>query len=304
MSDKKKNETAEDTTAMTVAPDSDILALSSDSNMQQVITENFGTTGLTLADLDKIKIPPQGITSWSIPSILEDDEVTTKELVGVIIGWADKKSWWAKSYGESGGSEQPDCKSNNLTHGIGNPAAFFNPKEEAMLESGQAGQPVRDTGGWLCNSCPHNLFGSAAQGAGKACQDKRFLVVLLQDSVIPILIRVPATSIMPTKQYFKRLAGGRKSYYSVLTAISLIKIQAAQTYSQVQFKALRYLTPEEVAQVQKLREPFQMALDAEDSVEAGYVEKNTSKETLNDMPATTGTSDSAAPTTKQPGDPF
>lgn len=306
MSKDNKDKAVEET-AMTVAPSSDILALSPDGNMQEVISENFGNNSLTLADLDKIKIPAAGGRSWTIPTILEDEEDTTKELVGVIIGWADKKSWWQKSYGESGGKEQPDCKSNDMVHGIGDPTAFINPKEQALMDAGKAGMPVRGSGGWLCSTCPHNLFGSAPQGGGKACQDKRFMVVLLKDSVIPILLRVPATSIAPAKVYFKRLAGGRKSCLSVLTSMSLITIKGTQEYSQIVFKAARYLTDDETAAVRKLRAPFQAALDAEDSIEAGYVEKNAAEETLNDMPGHTG--DAATPaaggsTGKQPSDPF
>jgi hypothetical protein len=287
--------------ALTVKGESDILALSSEGGgMQQVVAENFGATGLTLADLDKIKLPSQGATKWEVPTVLEGEDDTRKELTGVIIGWADKKSWWVKSFAESGGKEQPDCKSNDMVHGVGNPMAFYNDKEATLMDTGKIGAPVRAAAGFLCSTCPHNQFGSAANGGGKSCQDKRFLVMLLTDSVIPVLIRAPATSIMPLKQYFKRLAGGRRSYLSVLTSLSLIKVDAKIAYSQIVPKAVRYLTPEEEAQVRELRAPFQQALDADDAVEQGYTEKNVAEETLADMPSQTDEAAPATPATAEP----
>jgi hypothetical protein len=312
MAKKKEDEAAANgaaeetgTTAMAVTGGSDILALSNEGDLQQVVAENFGATGLTLADLDKIKIPSAGATKWEIPSVLEDEDDTRKELVGVIIGWADKKSWWVKSFAESGGKEPPDCKSNDMVHGVGNPLASFNEKEMMLMQDGKVGKPVRATAGYLCVTCPHNQFGSAQNGGGKSCQDKRFLVMLLQDSVIPILIRAPATSILPLKQYFKRLAGAKRSYLSVLTSLSLIKIEGKIPYSQIQVKAVRYLTADETAMVRDLRVPFQAALDAEDAVEQGYTEKDAADETLADMPTGAGSAPAAdSASSSDPNKPF
>lgn len=301
---KKKDEAAatdaaqETSTAIAVQGESDILALSGDGggDLTQIIEENFGGSALTLADLDKIKLPGSGGKMWEVPSLMDDDS-TREELKGVIIGWADKKSWWVKSFAESGGKEQPDCRSNDMVHGVGNPNAFYNDKEEALMAGGKIGLPVRGSGGFLCSTCPHNQFGSAPNGGGKSCQDKRFLVILLEDSIIPVLLRAPATSITPLKAYFKRLAGARKSYLSVVTALTLIKVDAKIAYSQIVAKAVRSLTPEEEKLVRSLRAPFQAALEAEDAVDAGHVEKTKAEETLNDMPS------AAAPTPVEPAQP-
>jgi hypothetical protein len=285
---KKQTEATEmttpETTALTTAPESDIMALSNGGDLKQIIEENFGGSALTLGDLDKIKIPSAGNIHWSIPSVIEGEDDTTKELQGVIIAWADKKSWWAQAYGDSGGGTQPDCKSNDMVHGLGNPTSHFNEKEQALMDAGKIGMPVKSAGGYLCATCPHNQFGSAEKGSGKACQDKRFIVFLMKDSIIPVLIRVPATSIMPLKQYFKRLAGAKRSYLSVLTGLSLTKIKGTQEYSQIVPKALRMLSDAEVAQVRDLRVPFQSALDAADSVDQGFTDKNVAGESLSDMP--------------------
>jgi hypothetical protein len=289
-------EAAEPSTALQVAGETDILALSPDGDMAEIIKENFGGDQLTLADLDKIKLPAAGGITWAIPSL--DGEDSTKELTGVILAWADKKAWWAASYGESGGGSPPDCKSSDMVHGIGAPNSFFNAKEQQLQDTGKAGMAVRAPGGWLCSTCTHNQFGSAAQGAGKACQDKRFVIMLPLDSLIPILLRVPATSIQPMKQYFKRLAGVRKPYYAVVSTLSLIKVKGTQEYSQIVARAARSLEPHEVAKVKELRGFFQSALDADDAVEQAEVEKKpAAAETLADMPASPASvSDTAAPT--------
>ncbi len=292
-----------------VAAGSGIMALSAEgaSEMKNIITENFGGSSMTLADLDKIKIPSgQGAAVWSLP-VLEGDDEAVKELRGVIIGWADKKSWWHKSFNESGGKEQPDCKSNDMVHGIGQPNMHFNDKELALQAGGKAGTAVKAPGGWLCHTCPHNIFGSAPNGGGKACQDKRFIIFLLEDSVIPVLVRVPATSINNIKQYFKKLTGVRKSYLSVITKLTLLKVKSNIDYYTVVPVADGFLSTEELALVRSLREPFQAALDAEDAVEAGYTEKDVTAETLNDMPAYSGTAEDAEAAAIQAegnGDPF
>ncbi len=293
---------------------SDVLALSSDgaNEFKQIIDENFGGSQLTLADLDKVKIPSGGFTSWSINSIEEEGEVEVKELHGIIIAWADKKSWWVKSYGESGGKEQPDCKSNDMVHGVGSPNKFLNPKEEQLVADAKANAFAREVlipdtdgrRGFLCATCPHNVFGSAAQGNGKSCQDKRFMLFLPKDSVLPVLIRVPATSITPIKAYFKRLAGSKLSYLAVVTGFSLVKIKAAKDYSQIVPFMVRKLTPEEVAQVRELRVPFQEALDADDAIEQGYTEKDVAAETLEDMPTHTGGDQPEVVEAGTDGEPF
>ncbi len=131
--------------------------------------------------------------------------------------------------------------------------------------------------------------------------------MLLQDSMIPVLVRAPATSIQPLKQYFKRLAGGKKSYLAVLTSLALIKQKSGNIdYSQIEPKAVRYLTPEEEAQVRLLRAPFQAALDADDAVEQAQVEKAPAEETLADMPTpATSPVESQTPAAAPTGDtPF
>ena len=317
---KAKNEQPADgagkeTEALQVQGASDILALSADgaAEFNQIIQENFGGSRLTLADLDKIKIPSgQGAAVWSIPSAIEGDEDTTKELAGILIGWADKKSWWHKTFNESGGKEQPDCKSNDMVHGLGNPNMILNQKEQALVAEGKANAQARavvipDTDGqkgYLCATCPHNVFGSAAQGGGKSCQDKRFILMMLKDSVMPILIRVPATSINNIKQYFKRLAGSRTSYLGVLTAFTLLKVEGKIPYYTIVPKAVRKLTPEETAQVRSLRVPFQEALDAEDAVEQGYIEKDVASESLDDMPTHSGGEQEAPAAAPEGDDPF
>lgn len=307
MAKKDANEQTELQT--TPVAGSGIMALSADgaNEMANIISENFGGNQLTLADLDKMKIPSgQGAAVWSIP-VLEGDDETTKELRGVIIGWADKKSWWQKSFSESGGKEQPDCKSNDMVHGLGDPNKHFNDKEQQLMDTNKAGHTVRDTEGWLCSTCVHNQFGTAPNGGGKACQDKRFVIFLLQDSVIPVLIRVPATSINNFKQYFKRLTGQRKSYLSVITKLTLSKVDGKIAYYTVNPNADGFLSAEETALVRKLREPFQAALDAEDAIEAGYTEKNVTEETLADMPTHSGTdedAEAAAIQAEANGDPF
>lgn len=260
-----------------------IMALSPDNSgvLSEVIRENFGATGLRLSDVDRIKIPGAGGTHWLVPSITNADGDATKELTGVIVAWADKKAWWSKQFGTDGSASPPDCKSEDMVHGLGLPTIALNQKETLLVDEGKAqGQPTRDTGGWLCSTCPHNVFGSAQQGGGKACKDMRFIVMVLADAVLPVLVRIPPTSLLPIRQYFKRLAAGGKRYYGTVTTLTL-KVEKNDSkidYAVIVPTAARFLSAEELGGAQAYHALFQPMLESDGAVEAGLVDKAGSDE--------------------------
>ena len=61
-----------------------------------------------------------------------------------------------------------------------------------------------------CASCPMNKWGSAGEGRrGKACREKRLLLVLRDGEALPVTVVAPPTSIMPVARFETRAAARR-----------------------------------------------------------------------------------------------
>lgn len=79
------------------------------------------------------------------------------DLVVIASNPAITKNWYAEAY-QADAAEAPDCYS---TDGIAPDPASASPQAQH------------------CAACPHNAFGSADNGKGKACQDSKRIAVLL-----------------------------------------------------------------------------------------------------------------------------
>lgn len=262
-----------------------IMALSADNSgmLAEVIKENFGQTGLRLSDLDRIKVPGSAGTTWEVPTIDAADGDARKVITGVIIAWADKKAWWPKKFGTEGGNTPPSCKSDDMVHGKGLPTLAISDAENELIEAGKIQrQPTQDAGGWLCSTCPHNVFGSTPKetGTGKWCKDMRFIIMLLDDAVLPVLIRVPPTSLLPLRNYFKRLASSGKRYYHTVTSLTLVKDTNAggTAYSTIVPTAARFLHEDEIGGAVAYHQLMQPMLESEGAVDAGLQDKAGSDE--------------------------
>lgn len=71
-------------------------------------------------------------------------------------------------------------------------------------------EDVRDRQAQNCEACPHNQFGSADKGKGKACGNKRRLAVMLANdtSADPqvVLLKLPPSALKVWASYVKNLA--------------------------------------------------------------------------------------------------
>ena len=207
-------------------------------DLMLAIRENLGAAGLTPQEMDRVRVPSGGGRTWSVPSLTGDEEV--QDLTGIIVAYRDVKTFWAESFEQTGGNTPPDCFSNDLVLGIGDP-------------------------GGPCKGCPNNQFGSAreGQGAGKACRDLRLLFLLREKSFLPLVVTVPPGSLKPVKQYFVRLAGEALPYYTVVTSL---KLEAAKsgggiTFSQIQPALAGRLNADEVTRVRGYSEQFSAVLE-------------------------------------------
>jgi hypothetical protein len=199
-----------------------VMALTVDtSRLERAMERNLGSGGLSTNMFPKVVVPSGGSTAWQVPTV--SGEKNMDALVGVIIYSQPAKAYYKIPYDEAGVTKTPpDCASLDGMVGIGEP-------------------------GGQCFKCPLNQYESAAKGKGKACADLRLIFMLGQDSILPMMIKLPPTSVKHLDTYMARLAGTLDTYTDVVTAITLKKDKndAGVAYSEAQLAMVRRLTDDE-----------------------------------------------------------
>jgi len=236
-----------------------VRALTSESNLEMVqaaISENVGAGGITEFDFDRIKIPTGGGVTFNVTTL--EGEAAEKSIVGVIVLARDSRAYWKVPLEQSGGSTPPDCHSNDGFTGIGSP-------------------------GGDCAKCPFAQFGSdtkvvngvTMQGRGQACKAIRQLFILRSDSLLPVVLALPPTSLKAAKQYMLRLAGQGVPYWAAVTRIGLEHAQNAGgiKYSRATFAFAGMLNEEQRANAKQYSDMLKplvsnMIIDAKDYEEA------------------------------------
>ncbi len=175
-----------------------------------IIRENLGGQTITPFSLDRITIPTGGATNWEIPDLMEGT-ISAKSFHGIILHFTHGRSFWAQGLDEGASPVPPDCVSDDLEFGHGDP-------------------------GGPCISCPFNQWDSGHQGRGKACKEKMMIFLLRENTYIPQVIQVPTMSIKVVKAFMLRLASEGIPYYSVVPEFTLKKTQqtgGGLTFSQM-----------------------------------------------------------------------
>jgi hypothetical protein len=215
--------------AIAVIKPSEFAVLQSDmSRVEEVIKSNIGTD-LSIFDLDRVKVPSAGGLAWEINTLEGIDAV--KELTGIIVFFRDVRAFWENPLDEGGGGSPPDCHSNDMFRGVGDP-------------------------GGECGTCPMAQFDSALKGEGQACKAIRRIFMVTQDTLLPTLISVPPTSLQPAKSYMVRLASHQTSYFEVVTKLTLEKTKSAGgvEYSKIRFSSAGALSEKEITAIKRYRE--------------------------------------------------
>ena len=195
--------------------------------LTKFLIENIGAQGLRPQDLDKIKVPAGGGSSWEVPTLKGPEPV--KVLEGIILHFKDVRAYWKS---KDTNNAPPDCSSPDSLIGIGAP-------------------------GGPCHKCPLAQFGSAldqkGQAAkGQACKQMRLLLFLRQETMLPMLVSLPPTSIQHAKKYFLRLVSNGYPFYGVTTQLRLEQAKSGQgkPYSVATLDMGRALEPAELQKVQ------------------------------------------------------
>jgi len=204
------------------------------------VRENVGSGGLRASDLARIRVPAGGGLAWDKPD-LEQGTVSASEIQGVIVEQRDVRVYWAKAF--AGGSEPPQCASDDGENGHGNP-------------------------GGLCADCPLAGFGSKVipgqktKGRAQACRAMKLLFVLEADSLLPTCIVVPPSSLKAVRQYLVGLTSKARPYWSVETVLTLEKTKSADgiVYSRIIARPAGLLDAETTARVRGYRDALLPAL--------------------------------------------
>lgn len=168
------------------------------------LTENFGEDGLRVTDLDRVKVPAGGGTSWTVPTL--KGEVDQKVIEGVIVALRSQRAYWRDEY--AGQNSPPDCFSRDGQEGIGDP-------------------------GGPCLTCPLSQFGD--NGERPPCKARQVVFIVPPGSLLPLIVNAPPTSIKRLRKYLVQLSAEGLPYYGVITRLGLEKAKNAGgiVYSEI-----------------------------------------------------------------------
>lgn len=217
---------AKGTDLVVAGADSQYLALQMGKDeVQSLIEANIGSRQLDAFSLDRIKLPTSGSTTWVYETL--EGEQTAKEISGIIIHWATRRSYWESP--DPDGSP-PQCSSPDGLQGFGDP-------------------------GIACHDCQFNKFNTDQKGGpGKACTEFRQLFILREDSLLPIVVNATPGSLKAVDSYFNRLLGAGIKFTSVVTSLALSKERnkGGTDYAQIVPTMKSRLAPDAVEAVENV----------------------------------------------------
>lgn len=212
--------------------DSGYLALS--NNALDIIRANLKSQPLTLDLFDIVKSPSGGSTVFSVPGLSGDEPA--KELTGIILDYTTPRAYWDTPDPVEG--TPPVCMSQNS---------------------------IISHDGKSCALCPYNDFGSRdGESNAKACKESALLFLLRPNSIIPLLVRVPATSKPRFLKYSTRLLSTLTPISSVVTKITLEKAtsKGGKPYALFSFEAVDVLSLEEANLAKTYAQQFMEIVNA------------------------------------------
>jgi hypothetical protein len=189
--------------------------------------------GVVLYQLPKIKVPPGGITAFTVEGGLTGEE-NLKEIECVISATRPSmRSWYRQNDGPLGTA--PDCSSIDGRTGIGNNIETGSPDGEGVHQ---------------CIACPWSKPGSDRKGGKRSdCKEFSEVYCFVGSNRMPNLLKIPISSKKAFTTYMMTLVNAGHRIDSVVTKLMLKKTQnkAGQTYSEIAFAFVRPLDQAELA---------------------------------------------------------
>ena len=137
----------------------------------------------------------------------------TKDITGVILYNHPAFAFYSQKY--TGESVPPDCSSIDGVTGVGIP-------------------------GGDCESCQYNQY-SSGEGKSKACKNKRYLYIIREGEIFPIILLLPASSLANFIKYTKQQLSKRRRLNQVVTKVTLKRATSStgMLYAQAVFTFVR-----------------------------------------------------------------
>lgn len=239
---KKKTATktatkTEESTALVPRSESAFAIVRADTS----IAEQVRDVGLTQFQLTRLKMPSGGGTSWEVPTLGGVEAAQEIEVVIAVVR-SNIRQFYLVSFEESEGGAPPDCSSNDNETGFG-----------VRDESGE--EPSVQT----CSDCPHAQWDSAKKGGGQACSEKKAILFFTLDSMLPMLLMVPPTSLKPVRLFAQELMTFGREYFAVVTRMTLEKVKGPPDYSVLQLAHVRDLSKEEIERMRAVSADLKQA---------------------------------------------
>lgn len=180
----------------------------------------------------RVKIPSGGMVQFELPSDDPDNPDYAKVLVGVILYNHSNNAYWPEG-SEYDENTSPLCSSVDGKTGIGEP-------------------------GGLCATCVLNQYGTAPEGAGKACKNMRILYLLRSGDYMPLQVTLPPTSLRPFQEFINQsFIFRRRATCGSVIQIGLKKMNnGSNDYSVATFRRLYDFEGEELTQMRAFAGSF------------------------------------------------
>jgi hypothetical protein len=195
-----------------------------DFGLQDIVNINMGGNGVDPSMLDRVKVPSGGALSWEVPG-LDGEPEPKKELTGVVVGVQNIRSYYKEKY--DGGNEPPNCASKDGIYGIPDvPGCGY---------------------GGRCSDCPMSQWGSNEETGGQACSQRKLLMVLPPEAMLPFVMNVPPTSVREVDKYLLRLTSKKVPYFHAVSSFKLVKERSKSgiDYAKISPSFIRLLDEEE-----------------------------------------------------------
>ena len=245
----KKTETKNET-AVAVATDPGEVsivekfpALSSDSEMREVIEANYGAEPMKVSDLISVPTPSGGGTKWIFEDV--DGEQEVEELAGLLVYYGVAGVLWASDDPSPGSIPYLQTSDLKWAHKI-DPNADPGDLDPELIE--QAWDDDQKAYDW--EKLHYNQWGSGKKSIGKRCQELRNMCILREGELMPLLFRCKPGSLADVSKFIKRLSAKMVPYYR--TVIGL-KLEKAQSRGGITFSKV---VPRKIAEVPKELKPM------------------------------------------------
>lgn len=196
-----------------------------------------------LESMENFKLPRAKMTAAGLELVEGDDPLLMLE--GVIVHTKKSNVYYDKPYN---------------ANDVGPPTCFSN---DGNVPDKSVEKPVHAT----CKGCPMAEFKTNLMKSGKACRNLKPMYLLLGNdestSIMPRQLTVTPASLKAANQYLMDLTERGISYRKVQTRVTLFKENPRDTYFKMKFSIAKKLAPQQIADVEFLRDKWRPIMDAQ-----------------------------------------